>query len=116
MGIQKAAVRCGLAVASPVAAAAVLAPLRHEIDNSTALLVLAAVVPAVAVLAGRWPTALAAVSAALSFDFLHTEPYGSFAIHGADDLVKTLLLLVPGLLAATLVAQRAEAEAGLEER
>jgi hypothetical protein len=116
MGMRKAVVRGGLAAGLPVVVAALLAPLRHEIDNSTALLVLAALVPGVALVGGRWPTALAAVSAALSFDFLHTEPYGSFAIHGADDVVKTLLLLVPGLLAATLVAHRAEAEASLEER
>ena len=97
-------------------AALALVPLRTSIDNSTALLVLAALVPGIAMLGGRWPVAIAAVSAALSFDVLHTEPYGSVVIHGADDVVKTLLLLLPGLLAATLVAHRAEAEAGLEER
>ena len=116
MTTSRAVGRVGAAVGLPVAAAAVLTPLRDEVDNSTALLVLAAIVPAIALLGGRWPTAVAAVSAALSFDVLHTEPYGSLAIHGADDLVKTALLLVPGLLAATLVAGRAEAEAGLEER
>jgi hypothetical protein len=98
-----------------VAAAAALVPVRDEVDNATALLVLAAIVPAIALLGGRWPTAVAAVSAALSFDVFHTEPYGSLVIDGADDVVKTLLLLVPGLLAASLVAQRAEARAGLEE-
>jgi hypothetical protein len=116
MATRRAVVRLAAAVALPVAAAAVLVPLRHEMDNATVLLVLAAIVPVIALLGGRWPTAAAAVSAALSFDIFHTEPYGSLAIHGADDVVKTLLLLVPGLLAATLVAQRAEAEAGLAER
>lgn len=109
-------VRLAAAAALPLTAAVLLAPLREETDNATVLLVLAAIVPGVALLGGRWPTAVAAVSAALSFDLLHTEPYGSLAIHGADDVVKTLLLLVPGLVATTLVAQRAEAEAGLAER
>jgi len=116
MAMRQAIVRGGAAVGLPTVVAVALVPLRHDIDNSTALLVLAALVPGIALLGGRWPTALAAVSAALSFDLLHTEPYGSLAIHGADDLLKTTLLLVPGLLAATLVAHRAEAEASLEER
>src|SRR5829696_9248295 len=116
MATRRAVVRLAVAAVLPVAAAVVLAPLREETDNATVLLVMAAIVPGIALLGGRWPTAVAAVSAALSFDLLHTEPYGSLAIHGADDLLKTTLLLVPGLLAATLVAHRAEAEASLEER
>jgi hypothetical protein len=116
MTTPRAAVRVAAAAGLPVATAAALVPLRSELDNATALLVLAAIVPGIALLGSRWATAIAAVSAALSFDVMHTEPYGSFVIHGADDVVKTLLLLLPGLLAATLVARRAEAEAGLEER
>ncbi len=116
MAMRQVVLRGGVAAGLPVVAAVALVPVRHDIDNSTALLVLAAIVPGIALLGGRWPTAIAAVSAALSFDLFHTEPYGSLVIHGADDVVKTLLLLVPGLLAATLVAHRAEAEASLEER
>lgn len=100
----------------PLAAAAALVPLRHELANASAALVLALVVGAVATLGQRWPTVVASVAAALSFDVLHTEPYGSFTIHGADDVVKTVLLVLIGLGAASLVARRAEAEAGLGER
>jgi hypothetical protein len=109
-------VRAVAALVLPVAASAVLVPLRGEVDNASVVLVLALVVVAVATLGGRWPTALAAISAAVSFDLLHTDPFGSLVVHGADDLLKTGLLVVVGLVAASLVAGRVEAEAALAER
>jgi hypothetical protein len=59
---------------------------------------------------------LAAISAAVSFDVLHTAPLGSFVMHGTDDLVTTGLLLLVGLVAASLVTRLVEAEAELAER
>jgi hypothetical protein len=105
-----------VAVAVPAGVAAATVPLREEVDNATTVLVMALVVLGVATLGGRLPAALAAASAALSFDFFHTEPFNSFTIDGGDDVLKTLLLFLVGLTAATLVAHRSAAEASLEER
>jgi hypothetical protein len=103
-------------VGLPVAAAAALVPLRHEFDNASTALVLALAVGLVATMGQRWPTVVASMAAALSFDVLHTEPYGSFTISGGDDVLKTGLLLLVGLGAASLVSRRVAAEAGLEDR
>ena len=113
---QKAAAWVAVGGVLPVVASLALVPARDEVDNATAALALAVVVLGVAIFGGRWPAAVAAVSAALAFDVFHTEPYGSFVIHGGEDVLKTALLLLLGLSAGTLVAHRAEAEAGLEDR
>jgi hypothetical protein len=113
---RKAATWVAVGGVVPIVASVALVPVRAEVDNATAALALAAVVLGVAVFGGRWPAAVAAVTAALAFDLFHTEPYGSFVIHGGGDVLKTALLLLLGLSAGTLVAHRTEAEAGLEER
>ncbi len=47
---------------------------------------------------GRWTGAGAAVGAAVSFDFFHTQPYLELRIKSSDDIVTTLLLLAIGLV------------------
>ncbi len=108
-----------MAAAAPLAVAAALTPWRSTLDTADSALVLVVVVVAVASGTGRrTPAALAAVSAALSFDFLLTRPYESLRIVRHQDLVTEILLVVVGLAVGELTARgrrhRTVAEAGEE--
>jgi hypothetical protein len=105
----------GLAGLVPIAVAGALVGVRGEIDSANLALVLVLVVVVTAVLAGRGPAALAAVSAALSFDFFFTQPYYSLRITEKGDIETALILLTIGLLVGqiTVVARRSRAEAVL---
>jgi hypothetical protein len=97
----------------PIAVAGALVGVRGEILNANVGLVLVLVVVAAAAVGGRAAGAVAAVVAALSFDFFHTRPYLSLTIDSADDVETTVLLLVTGLIAGQIAwsARRARAEA-----
>jgi K+-sensing histidine kinase KdpD len=97
-----------IAVAAPVALALSVLPLRGQTPSATVALALAVLVSAVAAIGGRLPAAIAAVSAALSFDALYTKPYGSVSISNAGDVETTLLLLVGGLIVGQLSARNRE--------
>ena len=94
-----------IAAAAPVAIALVLLPFRSDIrtDNVSLVLVLAVLIGAMA--GERLGGAIAAVLAAVSFDFLFTRPYYSFSISSGDDLQTFLLLLAVGLVAGELVVR-----------
>lgn len=104
---------------APIAAAMALVGARDMIDNTNVALVLTLVVVAAGALGGRAAGALAAVSAALSFNFFHTRPYLSLTIDSQDDVETTLLLLIVGLIAGQLARRahtaKAEAAAGRSE-
>ncbi len=72
-----------------------------------------------AAFAGRAGGALAAVTAAISFDFFLTQPYLSLHIESTDDIETALLLLVVGLLVGQIAVRSrrhlAEAEQGRSE-
>ncbi len=68
-------------------------------------LVLVMTIVAVASTGRRLAAAIAAVAAALSFDFFLTRPYGSFSITGHADLVTGILLLAVGLAVGELAAR-----------
>ena len=97
-----------VAVAAPVALALSLLPLRGQIPSATVALGLAVLVSAVAAIGSRLPAAIAAVSAALSFDGFYTQPYGSVSISNAGDIETTVLLLVGGLIVGQLSARNRE--------
>ncbi len=84
------------AVLGPLAAGAALIPLRGQIDNTNVALVLVVAVVAVASAGRRPAAALAALSAAVAFNFFHTRPYHSLRIDSSDDLETALLLLAVG--------------------
>ena len=65
-------------------------------------LVLVVAVVAAAVIGGRLAGATTAVAAALSFNYLHTIPYGTFHIARHEDVVTTALLGVVGLAVGEL--------------
>ena len=94
-----------IALAAPVAAAAAMIPVRNRLNNADSALVLVVVIVAVAATGRRLAAAVAALSAALSFDFFLTRPYESFRITRTADLVTELLLLVVGLAVGELAAR-----------
>jgi Domain of unknown function (DUF4118) len=112
-GPRRPLARYGLALVAPAAVACALVPVRVHVQNSDLALVLVLVVLGAAVAGGRGAGTVAAVSAALSYDFFLTVPYRSFTIDRADDIETTVLLALIGLIAGELVerARRSEAVA-----
>jgi K+-sensing histidine kinase KdpD len=84
-------------LAAPLALTAILVPFRTSLPNTDAALVLILVVVAVAAFGSRPAGLLAAVSAAVWFDFFLTRPYERFSITRAADIETTVLILVIGV-------------------
>ena len=93
------------AVAAPLGVAGVLVPFRGSFPNTDAALVLVVVVVAVAANGHRIAGLLAAVSAAVWFDFFLTAPYERFTITHRSDIETTGLLLVVGALVTELAVR-----------
>jgi K+-sensing histidine kinase KdpD len=93
------------AVAAPLVLTLVLVPFRTRLPNTDAALVLILVVVAVAAIGYRLAGAVAALSAAVWFDFFLTRPYERFTITRAADIETTVLILVIGV-AVTEIAVR----------
>ena len=93
------------AVAAPLAAAAVLLPFRGSWSNTNVALLLVVVVVAVAAMGSRVAGALAAVGAAIWFDFFFTLPYYRFTIRSSADVTTAVLLLVTGIAVSQLAAR-----------
>jgi K+-sensing histidine kinase KdpD len=85
------------ALLGPLVVSAVLSLFRGAVPNTDAALVLVLVVVAVAAVGYRAAGYLAAVSAALWFDFFLTRPYGRFTIDRQSDIKTTILLLAVGV-------------------
>jgi hypothetical protein len=98
----------GAAVACPLAAAAVLLPFRSSWSNTNVALLLVVVVVAVAAIGSRLAGTLAAVGAAVWFDFFFTLPYYRFAIRSSADVTTAVLLLVTGVAVSQLAARARE--------
>jgi hypothetical protein len=75
-------------------------PLREHLANDVMALALVIPVLLAAVLGGRLPGAVSALTAAICFDFFFTLPYQSLRIAGSDDISTFLVLLVVALIAA----------------
>jgi len=84
------------ALVAPLALTAILVPFRHSFPNTDAALALILVVVAVAANGYRPAGYLAALSAAVWFDFFLTRPYEEFSITRRADIETTVLLLVIG--------------------
>ncbi len=100
-GVIRYGLGLALVGAVTVAAGAVLG--RLELAN-IAMLYLAAVVVA-AVWLGRGPAVLAAVVGVAAFDFCFVSPRWSFAVSDAQYLLTFLVMLVVGLLIASMTAR-----------
>ena len=81
----------------PLALTAVLVPVRTRFANTEAALLLMVAVVGVAALGNRLAGLLAALSAAVWFDFFLTRPYERFTITRAADIETTVLILVIGI-------------------
>ncbi|HYB17113.1 MAG TPA: DUF4118 domain-containing protein [Streptosporangiaceae bacterium] len=92
---DRAAVLAGLC--APLVLAAILVPFRSSFPNTDAALALILVIVAVAANGNRLAGILAAVSAAVWFDFFLTKPYERFSITSRTDIETTVLLLVIGV-------------------
>jgi K+-sensing histidine kinase KdpD len=92
------------AAALPLLVAAGLVPWRDDLANTHVALILVLVVGAVAAPGRRAPGVVAAVGAALWFDFYWTEPYQRLSIIDRTDLETALLLLLVGLGVTELAA------------
>jgi hypothetical protein len=95
----------GTALAAPVAMVAILLPFRSDWPNTNVAMILVVVVVAVAVLGNRLAGAMAAVGAAVWFDFFFTVPYDRFTIRSSTDITTFVLLLVVGLAVSQLAAR-----------
>jgi K+-sensing histidine kinase KdpD len=95
--IRRDLLAAAAAVAAPLLLTLILVPFRTSLPNTDAALVLILVVVAVAAIGQRLAGVLAAVSAALWFDFFLTRPYDQFAITRTDDIETTVLILVIGV-------------------
>ena len=92
------------AVLGPFVVAAGLAPFRDSLANTNAALLLVLVIVAVSVSGNRVAGVVAALSAAVWFDFFLTQPYQTFAINDRDDIETTVLLLAVGVGVTELAA------------
>jgi hypothetical protein len=88
-----------------IAVAALLVPLRTEMDNTNLALVLVLVVVLAAIFGGRAAAAVTAVVATLAFDFFLAPPYLSMRVASADDLETVLFLLAVGLIVGEVAAR-----------
>jgi K+-sensing histidine kinase KdpD len=100
---DRAALIAGLL--GPLAVAAILLPWRASWSNTNVALVLVVAVVAVAAIGSRAAGALAAVSAAVWFDFFFTRPYERFTIRGSADITTAVLLLAVGVAVSQLAAR-----------
>jgi Domain of unknown function (DUF4118) len=96
----------GLAIGGfgPLAIAALLVPLRHELVGVHVALVFVVVVVLAAACGGRVSGVVAAVVSTMSYDFFFTKPYQSLKIDRAEDIGTAVLLLGIGLIVAEVMA------------
>jgi len=92
------------ALVAPLAAAAVLLPFRSSWPNTNVALLLVVAVVAVAAIGNRAAGAIAAIGAAVWFDFFFTLPYERFTTRSSADVTIFVLLLVVGVAVSQLVA------------
>ena len=92
------------AVVAPLAAAAILLPWRGSWSNTNVALLLVVVVVAVAAIGNRVAGAIAAIGAAIWFDFFFTVPYERLSIRHSSDVTTFVLLLVVGVAVSQLAA------------
>lgn len=93
-----------LAVAAPLAVAAVLQLAIGYVANSAAALVLVLVVVAAAATGDRIAGVLAALAAAVGFDFFLTPPYLQLRIDSVEDAELAVLLLLVGVAVSELAS------------
>jgi hypothetical protein len=101
----------------PLALSAVLIPVRDNIANTNAALVLVLVVVGFAATGQRVAGIVAALSAGLWYDFFLTTPYESITIQSGDDIATVVLVLLVGVGVTELAiwGRRQQAQASRDE-
>jgi hypothetical protein len=114
LGHDRTALVAGLV--GPLIVAAVLLPFRGHVANTDVALVLVLVIVGVAAAGCRVGGLLAAVSAAVWFDFFWTQPFETVAITTRTDVETAVLLLLIGVAVTEIAAWgwRQHAAAGRE--
>ncbi len=99
-----------------IAVSGLLVAVRDTIGNTNVALILVVFVVAAAVVGGRLAGVTAAVIAAVSFNFFHTEPYLTLRVKEGEDIVTVVLLVVVGLAVGelALLSQRRRTEVVLQ--
>jgi uncharacterized protein DUF4118 len=101
---------------APLALTVILIPFRTSFPNTDAALALVLVVVAVAINGYRLAGYLAALSAAVWFDFFLTRPYEHFSITRREDIETTVLLLVIGAAVTELAVWGRRQQAAASRR
>jgi K+-sensing histidine kinase KdpD len=89
-------------VATVVALAVALIPVRDAIGNSSVALALAMVVVGTGALGGRGPAIITSLVAAIAFNLLHTRPFGSLRIDKTADVIAAVLLALLGVISGVI--------------
>jgi len=93
-----------------------LVPVRDAVTVATPALVLVAPGIVAGLVGGRLDGVATAVLAALAFDIVFVEPYGSLDVHLVDDVVALVAFGAVALTVATLVALAADRRRSAEQR
>ena len=94
-----------IALVAPIVLALILLPLRREAPVASVALGFAVLVSLLGAIGTRMTALIAAVSAAVCYDVVFTQPYGSIVISHPQDIETTALLLVGGLIVGQLSAR-----------
>lgn len=109
LGATRVKIAYAAAILTPSVVGAAMIPIRDELDQSTAL-VLVLPVLLVALAGGIGPGLLAAASATITFDVLLTRPYFGLAIHDNDDVIAAVTLLLVGTAVGTVASHLAQVD------
>jgi predicted Na+-dependent transporter len=94
--------------ALPAASAAALVTVRGTVPNTDIALLITGAVLVVATCGRRSAAAVAALSAAVSFDYFHTFPYHSLNIANRNDALATLVLGLLALVVGQIAARASD--------
>lgn len=111
--------RYGATVVGPVAAITVAGGLvgwRDSLGVTNVGLTMVLVVLLTSLVGGRVAGIVTAVTAALSFNYFHTQPYQSLAVAAREDVIAVVLLGCVALVAAEVGARSREHRAELRRR
>jgi K+-sensing histidine kinase KdpD len=111
---ERIAVLAGLA--APLALSVILIPFRDSVPNTDAALALVLVIVAVAASGYRLAGVLAAVSAAVWFDFFLTVPYDRFTMTRRADVETAVLVLAVGVAVTEIAVWRRRVQGAAARR
>jgi predicted Na+-dependent transporter len=94
--------------ALPAASSAALVTVRGTVHNTDIALLITGAVLVIALSGRRSAAAVAALSAAVSYDYFHTVPYHSFAIANGNDAVATVVLGLLALIVGQIAARASD--------